>query len=274
MGACERFAKRSVVDSENPSAETIWQVWIDDEHPAIADESAAYAIVLPLIPTTYTFPSGKLAVLQSVSITDIDERSWDFKLSYAKLQRKEEDFIEYEFDIGTQDVTITHALDTTPFTGGGRSAPDFKNGVNVSPDGKVQGVGVGQPTFTFQVTKHWPIAAITQAYQLQVRALAGKFNDADFYGLPAGSVKFMGARGKPAGQKWPVTYRFEYSPNESGISVGDITGITRKGWEYLDIYRRTISDVTAKKKIEVPHSCYVHTLPPGAGSFSILGIGT
>lgn len=274
MGACERFAKRSVVDSENPSAETIWSVWVDAEHPTIADESEAYAIVAPLIPTTYTFPSGKIAVLQSVNVTDIDERSWDFKLSYARLQRKEENYIEYEFDIGLQEVTLTHALDTTPFTGGGRTAPDFKKGVNISSDGKVQGVSVGQPSFTFSVTKYWPIAAITRAYQLQVKSLAGKFNSADFYGLPAGSVKFMGARGKPSGQKWPVTYRFEHSENETGLTVGDITGINRKGWQYLDVYRRVIGDSSSKKKIEVPHSVYVHTLAPGEGNFSILGIGT
>lgn len=273
MGASERYAKRSIVDSENPSAETVWQVWVDDEHPVIADEVEAYAIVFPLIPTTYTFPSGKQALLQSVNITDVSDEWWDFKLSYAYLQRKDDNFIEYEFDIGLTDVTITHALDTTPFSGGGRTAPDFQNGVNVSPDGKVQGIANGQPTFSFQVTKHWPIEAITRAYQLQVREIAGKFNDDDFYGLPSGSVKFMGARGKPAGQKWPVAYRFEYSPNET-IDVADITTIARKGWQYLDIYRRIISDTAAKKKVEVPHSVYVHTLPPGEGDFSILGIGT
>ncbi len=274
MGASERFAKRQVTDSENPSAETIWQVWIDAEHPTIADEVAAYAIVMPLIPTTYTFPSGKIAVLQSVAIADIDERSWDFKLSYARLQRKEEDFIEYEFDIGLQDVTLTHAAATTSFTGGGRTAPDFKKGVNISSDGKVQGVSNGQPTFAFQLTKYWAIDDVTAAYQLVIKSLAGKYNNAPFgpvsNQLPAGSVKFMGARGKPSGQKWPITYRFEHSDNETGIVVGDITGINRLGWQYLDIYRRTISDTSSKKKIEVPHSVYVHTLAPGAGDFSLL----
>ena len=170
MGAIERFAKRQVTDSENPSAETIWQVWIDETHPTIADEVAAYAIVFPLLPTVYTFPSGKEAVLQSVNIVDIDERSWDFKVSYAKLQRKEEDFIEYEFDIGLQDVTITHALATSPFTGGGRTAPDFQKGVNISSDGKVQGVSNGQATFAFQLTKYWAIDAITPTYQLATSA--------------------------------------------------------------------------------------------------------
>lgn len=272
MGYAERFAKRQVTDSENPSAETIWSVWVDAEHPTIADEVAAYAIIAPVVPTTYSFPSGKTAVLQSIAISDIDEKSWDFKLSYAKLQRKKEDYIEYEFDIGLQDVTLTHALSTTAYTGGGRTAPDFQKGVNISSDGKVQGISNGQPTFAFQLTKYWAIDAVDAAYQLVVKSLAGKYNNASFYGLPAGSVKFMGARGKPSGQKWPITYRFEHSDNESGITIGDITGISRLGWQYLDVYRRSISDTTSKKKIEAVHSVYVHTLAPGAGDFSVLGL--
>lgn len=273
MGYSERFAKRQVTDSENPTAETIWQVYQDDVHPSIADEVAAYAILFPHLPTHYDFPSGKRAVLQSVNISDINERSWDFKVNYAALVRKEEDYLEYEFDVGLQDVTITHALETTPYTHSSRTAPDFQKGVNISSDGKVQGISNGQPTFSFQLTKYWAIDAITPAYQLLVKSLAGKYNNAEFKGLPAGEVKFMGARGKPGGQKWPITYRFEHSSNET-ISVGDITGIVRKGWQYLDIYRRIISDTASKKKIEVPHSVYVHTLPPGDGDFSILGLGT
>ncbi len=61
-------------------------------------------------------------------------------------------------------------------------------------------------------------------------------------------------------------------PNEENITVGDITVASKLGWQYLDIYRMAIADSTSKKKIEVPHSVYVHTLPPGPGDFSLLGI--
>jgi hypothetical protein len=275
MTVSELFAKRSIVDSENPTAETVWRVFRDELHPVIADEAAAYSIALPFFPTHYDFPSGKRAILQSINIIDIDEvNMWDFKLSYAALQRKEEDYIEYSFSIGLQDVTITHAQATTPFTAAGRVAPDFMRGVNISKDGIPQGVSVGQPTFSFELTKYWPIASITRAYQLQVRAIAGKWNDADYYGLPRGSVKFIGASGKPASQKFPITYRFEVNPNETNIQIGDITVASKLGWEYLDIYTRTVSDTASKKKISLPHSVYVHTLEPGSGDFSLLGLGT
>jgi len=203
---------------------------------------------------------------------------WDFKLSYAALILKPELYVEYEFDVGLQDVTITHATATQAYTGGGRVAPDFQRGVNISKDGVPQGVSVGQPTFSFQLTKYWPLEgpnAVTRPYQLLVRSIAGKYNNADFYGLPAGSVKFIGARGKPGDQKWPITYRFEYNENESNIQVGDITVASKLGWQMIDIYMMTVSDTASKKKISVPHSAFVHTLPgAGPGDFSLLDIGT
>jgi len=277
MGIAERFAKRQVTDSENPTAETVYQVW-NDADDTYADEAEAYAALIALpIPSTYTFPSGKVARLSSIAISDIDEASWDFKVSWGYNAPKEADSTEFEFNIGIQDVTVTHALATTAYTGGGRTAPDFKQGVNISSDGKVQGVSVGLPTFSFSVVKHWALADITPAYVMAVKGLAGKYNNANFQPVPwptpfaAGTIRFVGAQGKETGLKFPISYRFEFQENTTE-TVADITSIAKLGWQYLDIYRRVISDSGAKKKIEVPHSVYVHDLPPGPGDFSVLDV--
>src|SRR5690606_3836459 len=154
-----------------PSAETVWQVWSEPSQ-VIADEVAAYAaLVAHPLPTTYTFPSGRVATLSNIAIADIDEKSWDFTVSYAVFVPKEENEVEYEFEAGSQSVTITHADATTPFTGGGRTAPNFQRGINISSDGKVQGIAVDRPQFTFSLTKYWPRAAVTPAYQLLVAGL-------------------------------------------------------------------------------------------------------
>lgn len=248
-------------------------VWDEPAQP-IADEVAAYAaLVAHPLPTTYTFPSGRVASLTNIQITDVNEKSWDFRVSYSVYVPKVENEIDYEFEAGSQSVTLTHALATAAFTGGGRTAPNFQNGINISSDGKIQGISVDRPQFTFSLTKYWPTALVTPAYQLTVAGLVGKVNNAPFPagGLPAGSVRFLGARGRVAGNKFPISYRFEYSPNETGVTVGDITGISRTGWQYLDVYRRTIADTAAKKKTEVPHSVYIHTVYPPA-DFSVLGL--
>jgi hypothetical protein len=271
----EKFASRRITDAESPSAETVWQVF--GNGVTITNETQAYAaLVAHPLPTIYTFPSGRVASLVNIGISDITNAMWEFVVRYSTFEPKQVDEVEYEFEVGLQEVTITHALATTAYTGGGRTAPNFQKGVNISADGKVQGVSVGQPSFAFSYTKYWDRADVDAAYQLVVKGLAGKYNNATFPtsgGLAAGTVRFMGARGAPKGKKWPITYRFEHNDNESSIAVGDITVATKLGWQYLDVYRRTIADGSAKKKIEVPHSVYVHTLPPGPGDFSLLGLG-
>ncbi len=59
---------------------------------------------------------------------------------------------------------------------------------------------------------------------------------------------------------WPITYTFDVSWPETGVTVADITGINREGFQYLDIYRRTIE--SGGKKVEVPHTVYVHQVYP------------
>lgn len=270
--AQEKYAARIISDSEAPSAETTWHVF------GAADEIEAYAALAAApIPALYTFPSGKIAYLANVQIKDVYEstREQDLTheatLSYSYKAPITAGDIEYEFEVAAQSVTLTHAIDTTAYTGGGRTAPNFNKGINISPDGKIQGISVERAQFSFQVTKHWPAASVTQAYQIVLANLASRVNNASFYGLPAGSVKFLGARGRLSGDKFPITYRFEYSPNETGVTVGDITGIARQGWQYLDVYRRTISDDTAKKKTEVPHSVYIHKVFED-GDFSLIGL--
>lgn len=267
----ERFASRKITDSENPSAETVWLVSSTADDP-IADEVAAYAaLIAHPVPSTYTFPSGKVAELTNIAIADIDQKSWDFTVSYSVFVPKQEDDIEFEFEAGSQSVTLTHANSTTVYTGGGRTAPDFKGGINVSSDGKIQGIAVDRPRFSFTLTKYWAASAIDAAYLVTARSLAGTVNNATFWGFAAGTIRFMGHRGRKVGDKFPVAYMFEFSPNETGITVGDITGISRTGWQYLDIYRMTVADSSAKKNIQVPHSVFIHTVYPPA-DFSILGL--
>ena len=276
MEVCEKYASRSINDSESPSAETQWYVFREASDPPNVSETDAYAALVgdPGFLTTYTFPSGLTAGLTNIAITDRDEKSWEFKVSYGVFVPKKLDDIDYEFTVGLENITAIRSLVTQAYTNtvAGRVAPNFQGGVNVDANGKPRGVDVGVGTFAFTLTKYWDTPAITQAYQLQLKALAGRYNNALFYGLPAGECQFIGARGRIQGNKWPISYSFRVGDNETNLTIGDITGINKKAWQYLDIYRRTITD--GKKKIDVPHSVYVHTLPPGEGNFANIGIGT
>ena len=61
-----------------------------------------------------------------------------------------------------------------------------------------------------------------------------------FKGLAAGECLFLGAAGSKRGLgDWEITFRFAGSPNVTGLAVGPISGISKKGWEYLWVRYKT-----------------------------------
>ena len=79
-------------------------------------------------------------------------------------------------------------------------------------------------------------AVVTRAYKLTLFALTGRVNNSAFKGFAAGECLFLGAAGTKRGSgDWEIGYRFASSTNVTGLIVGDITGINKKGWEYLSV---------------------------------------
>lgn len=102
--------------------------------------------------------------------------------------------------------------------------------------------------------------------------LTGRVNHAPFKGFAAGEVLFLGASGSQRGQEdWEVTFSFAASPNVTGLAVGQITGIAKKGWEYLWV--RYEDAVDAHTLVKQPAAAYVEQVYP-YGDFALLGIGT
>ncbi len=64
----------------------------------------------------------------------------------------------------------------------------------------------------------------------------------------------------------------ERSPNRTGISVGPITGIAKKGWEYLWVRYADVEDTASNTLVKQPVAAYVEKVYEEA-SFAGLGIG-
>lgn len=270
--ACEQFAARVISIGDNPTAETTWHIF------GATSESDAYdALSAVPLPALYSMPDAKICYLDTIQLKDVAEGTDDHVLTHSATARYSykppEDSIDYEFEAGSQNVTLTHALETAAYTGGGRTAPNWRRGINISSDGKIQGIDIEVPRFSFALTISWPTELITQTYQLTMAGIVGSVNTGTYYGLPQGSVKFLGGRGRKQGARFPVTYRFEYSHPSAGETIGDISVGAREGWTYLDIYRAAIADSSAKKKVEFPHTAYLHRVYPYA-NFALLGLGT
>ena len=69
-----------------------------------------------------------------------------------------------------------------------------------------------------------------------------------------------------------ISFKFAASPNATGLVVGDITGIAKKGWEYLWVRYADAEDTSAKVLVKKPIAAYVEQVYP-YGNFAGLGIG-
>ncbi len=108
---------------------------------------------------------------------------------------------------------------------------------------------------------------MTPQYIAALFALTGKVNDApwtvDVDGVrltfAAGEALFLGASGskRKSEQDWEIGFRFAASPNAANLTIGTITGISKKGWEYLWVRYADAEDDCAKAIVKKPVAVYV-----------------
>ena len=128
------------------------------------------------------------------------------------------------------------------------------------------------PVYNFSETHTIDDADVTPAYKATLFALTGRVNSAAFKGFAAGEVLFGGAAGTKRGEDdWEIAFRFAANPNRTGITIGDIAGINKWGWEYLWVRYADEVDAGAKMLIKKPVGAYVEKVYD-EGDFSGLGI--
>jgi hypothetical protein len=153
---------------------------------------------------------------------------------------------------------------------------DMQKAIGVDDNG-VNGVDVVVPQLQWQEQYDVPNAYVTATYVRGLARVTGTTNNASFRGFEAGEVLFMGCSGSQEwdDQKgkgpWSLTYRFVASPNVTNETIGTITGIEKKGHEYLWV--RYESSVSSNELLKRPKAVYVNRVYKES-DFSQLGIGT
>ena len=259
----EKWESRETTEGENPSIDLAYIVRGTD-----SDLTAKSA----LMAATPVFYDG--LVRQSLHIQRIAQDIWEGSVRYGQLQPPETGDSTYQFDTGGGTQHITQSLATVGrYAPPGKVAPDFRGAIGVTHD-NVEGVDITVPVCHFSETHYIASALVTGGYKATLFALTGKVNGAAFRGFSPGEVLFLGASGSKRGQDdWEITFRFAASPNVSGLQLGNITGINKKGWEYLWVRYADDEDAAAKVLVKKPIAAYVEQVYP-YGDFSGLGIGT
>ena len=229
-------------------------------------------------PTWWGNLVAKSASVEPVTIDEANDDNciWEAAVHYVMPEKKDDPpetgDSSFSFDTGGGTQHITNSL-TTVAKYPPASAPDCQGAIGVTPDG-VAGVDITVPVYKWSETHILSDATVTAAYKGKLFALTGKTNAGAFKGLAIGEGLFLGASGTQQGKgDWSITFNFAGSPNKTNLTIGSITGIAKKGWEYLWVRYKDKKDGSTNLPVKVPASVHVERVYE-SGNFGDLGIGT
>ena len=237
------------------------------------DEAVALDALKTTAPTTF---DGLLRRSWKVEPVGDGSEWWEGSVEYGGAStQKDVGCSSYAFEIGggTQHITQAKAH-VASYALPGKTAPDFGGAIGVTHDG-VEGCDIDIPVYNFSETHYKAGTFVDGTYKATLFAIGcNPVNNASFRGFAAGEVRFLGASGSQRGdESWELTFRFAALPNVTGLVVGDITGIAKKGWEYMWVRYEDAEDSGSKTLVKKPTSVHVEQVY-GTSNFSGLGIGT
>jgi hypothetical protein len=255
----EKFKSGLMNYGEGPSRDFFYM--IEDA----ADESIAATALLAAVPAI----AGDL-YLQSYGISDrYDDTTWQGYAKYGEKERKETGETEYSFSTTGATMHLSHSLATTAYAPPTETAPDFDGAINVE-NGEIKGVDIQIPVGKFSIVVYQPVATVTDAYKETLLEMTGSVNNATWRSMDAGTVLFAGVEGSQRGKDdWQLTFHFDYQPNITGHTIGTITGIAKKGHEYLWVLYEDAEDENTL--VKTPKAVYVEQVYQTA-AFSSLTI--
>lgn len=154
------------------------------------------------------------------------------------------------------------------------TAPSYEQAIDVQGD-EIKGIDVVEPQMKFGLSIRHPLGVLSPAYAKLMQSITGRVNSTPFLQWAAGEVLFLGASGVDGRQtEASATYEFAVSPNISGLTVGSITGVAKKGWEAAWVKfkdsTKTVSGTTYSVKI--PQFVYVERVYDTADLAGIIGV--
>jgi hypothetical protein len=242
----------------------------------------------------WQYPGTSVQLLaESYSVSYLGDDAWQVQISYAKDGADDDEQTDplkrsrsFDTSGGTQHITQakggtvtvrgTTTTTTSTETKFPPTAPSMDSAIGVDGD-SVAGVDVVVPQLTWTETYDVPSNYVTNDYIKTVAALTGTVNKEGFRSFAAGEVLFLGASGSHEWDEekgdgpWSLSYKFVASPNVTDETIGPVTGITKRGHDYLWIrYEDSVTDNTLLKK---PKFVYVNKVYRD-GNFAFLGLGT
>jgi hypothetical protein len=248
----ESYNGRNVITGTNRQA-TIKYVILGTD-----SDSDALTSLESTAPETWSIDSFDVP-LQHCEVDQVHETIWIGTAFYSfHSQQSSESESIFQFDTGGGSQHITQAINhINSYAPSGLTAPDFKGAVGVA-EKTVEGVDIIIPVYNFSEVHYLSNTTVNDAYKATLFSLTGKVNSATYKGYLAGELLFKGASGSKKGRSdWEMTFNFAASPNKTDIVVGDISGIAKKGWEYLWVQYEDDEDTTAHALVKRPKAVFI-----------------
>ena len=207
-----------------------------------ADEATAEACAAANVPATFMG-----FYLDDYSISERGAGIWDVVINYSPIDRNQ---MALSFDTSGGTQTITQSLSTVNQYTNGDPFINFKGAIRPSDNG-VEGCEITVPVLSFSETHYFPAASPPSLATLF--GVTGKVNSDGFREFAVGEVLFLGASGSQQGaEDWQIDFSFAAMPNVTDLTIGDIGGVAKRGWDYLWVYYANVQDDVGKVVRRIP----------------------
>lgn len=131
-----------------------------------------------------------------------------------------------------------------------RDLPDLINvsfGATEDDRGGVNGIDIPRPMLSFSIRGYYGKGTFTLNSLQGLNGYVGRPNKLAWKGFAPHTVRLSGVTGSDSNPDYDeITWNFEAMPSQNNITVqsplGDITGINKRGWDYLWLVTETHND--------------------------------
>ena len=228
----------SISITEETTTKTIEYTIIGTE-----DEDVALARALALAPLS-VLVAGVGCVRSTIDMDHTGYNVYTASVNYESLDIPDsEDAPEgssfaSSFETGRGEIHLSRSLETKQIRTPDGNAPldTFGGLIGVTQDA-VEGVTLSSnsASFSFTETLDVPIENYTQAFVRTVAYATKKINNAPFRGFQPGEVLLDRVSGSTSDNFRRASFAFSFAvqENASNFSIGNISGINKRGWDYL-----------------------------------------
>lgn len=206
-------------------------------------------------------------------------------LRYAEPETGDPPEFSYEISLeSVREIFAKHGT-VTRYARPGKIAPDYRGLMGVSRTG-VEGIEIPRPIVKFNETYYLDSDSFdSEAYRAKLCKTVGKMNSVAFRGFSAREVLLLGASGSSRSRNnAQIQLTFGVSERVTNQTVGDITGITKEGWDVLDVSYTDKADDNDDSAtdggsatfttIKIPEYVFIHRVFPEINFITHLGLPT